>query len=157
MPHDHILERQQIIECPLDEVFAFFADAANLQAITPQWLNFEILTPLPMEMNTGALIEYRIRLLGIPMRWKTLIESWQPKSHFVDVQRRGPYALWHHTHTFQETDRGVLMTDRVRYRLPFGPFGRLARKLFVARWLDQIFEYRRKRIVELLPDKTVCT
>jgi ligand-binding SRPBCC domain-containing protein len=148
---DQVLQRQQRIARPLAEVFEFFADAANLEAITPQWLNFKIRTPLPIEMRSGTLIEYQIRLCGVPIRWRTVIEDWDPPQRFVDRQLSGPYALWHHTHEFVEVDGGVLMTDQVRYRVPYGPIGSLARLLFVRRWLDQIFDYRRQRIDELLP------
>lgn len=151
MTNEHILTREQFIRRPLTEVFAFFADAQNLEAITPPWLNFEILTPMPIEMRTGALLEYRIRLFGIPQRWKTRIEEFQPMSRFIDTQIRGPYRLWHHTHEFFEEPGGVRMTDRVRYAIPYGPIGSLARILFVRHWLDQIFDYRKLRIDELLP------
>jgi ligand-binding SRPBCC domain-containing protein len=146
-----LLERRQRIARPLQDVFAFFADAGNLEAITPPWLGFQIRTPLPIEMQTGAIIEYQIRLWSLPVRWKTVIEDWQPPHRFVDRQLSGPYALWHHTHEFKETDGGVLMSDCVRYRVPHGPLGSLAQTLFVRRWLDQIFDYRRQKIDELLP------
>jgi ligand-binding SRPBCC domain-containing protein len=150
-PNTTLLQRQQRIERPLAEVFAFFADAANLEAITPAWLRFTILTPLPLRIEEGSQIEYQIRLFGAPLRWQTVIESWQPPHEFVDRQLRGPYAYWHHTHQFKEVDGGVLMTDSVRYRVPWGPLGSLAKTLFVRRWLDQIFDYRRDRIALLLP------
>lgn len=146
-----LLQRQQRIDRPLTEVFDFFADAANLEAITPSWLHFKILTPQPIPMEEGTLIDYQIRLFGIPIRWQTVIESWQPPYAFVDRQLQGPYACWHHTHQFIEVEGGVLMTDVVRYRVPWGPFGWLARVLIVRRWLDQIFDYRCRRIAELLP------
>lgn len=146
----YLLEREQWIARPLDEVFAFFADAANLEAITPPWLNFEILTPLPIAMREGARIDYRIRLFGVPLRWKTRIDLWQPEEQFIDRQLSGPYALWHHTHEFRVEGEGVLMTDRVRYRIGFGPLGHVAHALFVRRWLKQIFDYRREQIERLL-------
>jgi ligand-binding SRPBCC domain-containing protein len=150
--HAHLLERQQWIVRPIGAVFAFFSDAANLQAITPPWLDFCILTQLPVKLEAGALLDYRIRLLGVRLKWRTVIEDWQPPYRFVDRQVRGPYALWHHTHEFVEQDGGVLMTDRVRYRIGWGPLGSLAGGLFVRRWLDQIFDFRRQRIAALLPD-----
>ncbi len=150
MTRDAILEREQIIGRPRSEVFAFFADAGNLERITPSFLGFEILTPLPIAMKTGAIIEYRIRLFGVPMRWRTRIDSWTPESSFVDVQERGPYALWQHTHAFDDLGDGrTRMTDRVVYRAPLGVLGRIARRLFVTRMLDRIFDHRRKVIEEI--------
>lgn len=150
MTTDSVLEREQIIPKPRSEVFAFFADAGNLERITPSFLGFEILTPLPIAMKSGAIIEYRIRLFGIPMRWRTRIDSWTPESSFVDVQERGPYALWQHTHTFEDLGDGrTRMTDRVVYRAPLGPLGTIARHLFVARMLDRIFDHRRQVIDEI--------
>ena len=132
---------------PRDEVFAFFADAHNLQAITPPWVKFEVLTPKPIEMKTGALIDYRIRVHGLPIRWRTEITEWNPPDHFVDVQLRGPYTLWHHTHTFEERDGGTLCIDDVRYR-PRG--GALMNWLFVRRDVERIFDYRQQRLHEIL-------
>ncbi|MBM3878513.1 MAG: SRPBCC family protein [Verrucomicrobia bacterium] len=131
---------------PRDEVFPFFADARNLGVITPPWLRFEVLTPAPIVMRCGALIDYRIRVHGVPLRWRTEIAAWDPPHRFVDVQRRGPYRLWHHTHTFSERDGGTLCADRVRY-WPWG--GRVVDWLFVRRDVKRIFEYRQARLREL--------
>ncbi|HYG63160.1 MAG TPA: SRPBCC family protein [Thermoanaerobaculia bacterium] len=128
-----------------EEVFGFFADAGNLQAITPDWLRFGILTPLPIEMRQGALIEYRLRLRGIPLRWKTGITAWDPPRRFVDEQLRGPYRLWVHEHTFREADGGTLVGDYVRYAVLGGT---LVNKLFVERDVRRIFEYRQERLRE---------
>ena len=146
----YVLEREQLVRAPADRVFGFFADAENLEAITPAFLGFEILTPTPIEMRKDALIEYRLRLVGIPLRWRTRITSWEQGRGFVDEQERGPYALWEHTHRFEGTDRGVLMSDHVRYALPFGPLGRLAHALFVHSTLARIFDHRFVRVRELL-------
>jgi ligand-binding SRPBCC domain-containing protein len=147
---ERILEREQILPRPRSEVFAFFSDAANLQRITPGFLNFRILTPLPIEMRAGAIIEYRIALFGVPMRWRTRIDAWVPEERFVDFQERGPYALWHHTHTFEELPGGrTKMIDRVRYRVPLGPLGDVARVLFVDRTLARIFDHRRETIAAI--------
>ena len=120
MPRTYTLERTQ-----LREVFPFFSDAKNLEAITPPYLQFKILTPGPIALQAGTLIDYRIRLLGIPMYWRTQIESFESPLRFTDIQIRGPYRLWHHTHQFLDTPEGTLMTDLVRYQMPFGPLGSL--------------------------------
>lgn len=142
----HRLERTQRIERPRDEVFAFFERAENLARITPEFVNFQITTPLPIEMGEGALIDYRIRLFGVPMRWQTRIERYAPSEGFVDTQVRGPYRLWHHSHFFRDVPGGTEMRDVVLYEMPFGIAGRLARRLFVRRTLDRIFDYRAKTI-----------
>jgi ligand-binding SRPBCC domain-containing protein len=139
----HLLERSQRIARPPEEVFAFFSDAHNLEAITPGWLRFRIVTPGQIEMAPGTLIEYRLRLHGLPIRWLTRIEEWEPGRRFVDVQVRGPYALWHHTHEFEaDGDGATVVRDRVSYALPLGPLGELARRAIVARDLDRIFDHR---------------
>lgn len=136
------IKREQWIPWPVDEVFAFFADADNLEVITPAWLRFRILGPGPKPLGAGALIAYRLRWRGLPLRWVTEIEEWEPPLCFVDVQRRGPYALWHHTHAFEAYRGGTLMRDEVRYALPLGPLGRLMHRLAIRRDLERIFAYR---------------
>jgi hypothetical protein len=135
---------------PLDEVFAFFADAANLEAITPGFLRLRILTPAPVEMRPGARIEYALSLFGVPLRWGTLITVWEPGVRFVDEQESGPYALWRHTHTFEAHGDGTIVHDVVEYAEPFGPLGRVAHALFVERALNRIFDFRREAIRRLL-------
>jgi hypothetical protein len=135
---------------PREEVFPFFAEARNLESITPPWLRFEVLTPGPIAMRAGALIDYRIRVHGIPLRWRTEITEWTPPQRFVDVQRRGPYTLWEHTHTFAECDGGTLCADHVRY-WPRG--GALVHWLFVRRDVERIFQYRQQRLRELFGSK----
>ncbi len=146
----HLLERQQYFSLPMEKVFPFFADAHNLQAITPAWLGFRILTPGPIEMEVGARIDYRIRLGGVPVRWRTRITAWEPGVGFVDEQERGPYALWRHEHHFETLGEGVLMTDRVHYRLPLGPLGQVAHALWVRGVLAAIFDHRFARVRELV-------
>ena len=147
----HVLRREQRLSGTPDEVFPFFADAGNLEAITPDWLAFSVVTPRPIEMRVGALIEYRLRLHGIPVSWLTRIEDWEPGARFVDMQLAGPYKLWHHTHEFEpDGGGGTLMRDTVRYALPLGPLGEAARRLFVARDLSAIFDHRTKRVADLL-------
>jgi len=130
-------------------VFAFFADAANLERMTPPQLGFTILTPQPIEMKKGAQIDYRIKLYGIPMKWKTVIEEYDPDDRFIDVQLKGPYAMWRHTHTFVDVEGGTQLGDRVVYELPFGPLGRVVHAAFVRRQLAQIFDHRERVMREL--------
>jgi ligand-binding SRPBCC domain-containing protein len=144
------LVRRQFIARPVDEVFAFFAEAGNLEAITPAFLHFRITTPTPIEMAPGTLIDYRLRLFGCPFSWRTRIETFEPTRRFTDVQLRGPYRRWHHLHEFSEVDGGTMMVDCVEYELPLGPLGGLAHALFVRRTLERIFDYRRDRVEKLL-------
>jgi ligand-binding SRPBCC domain-containing protein len=150
----HVLRREQRLPGPPEAVFPFFADAGNLEAITPSWLAFRIVTPRPIEMRAGALIEYRLRLHGVPVSWLTRIEEWEPdasRPRFVDAQLTGPYKLWHHTHEFEPDGAGgTIMRDTVRYALPFGPFGEIARRLFVARDLAAIFDHRTRAVAARL-------
>jgi hypothetical protein len=141
----HLFERSQRLRLPIDEVFAFFSQAENLEKVTPPWLHFRLLTPIPVEMRPGTLLDYRLRLHQVPIRWRTRIEAWEPPNRFRDIQLRGPYALWDHTHTFEpDGDGAVIMRDRVRYALPFGPLGALAHAAFVRRDLERIFDYRQQ-------------
>jgi ligand-binding SRPBCC domain-containing protein len=145
----HVLEREQWIPRPLPEVFDFFSRVENLERLTPAWVHFRIHSQLPIEMRAGALIEYTLRLAGVPLRWRTRVAEWEPERRFVDVQERGPYALWEHTHLFRACDGGVLMGDRVRYALPLGPLGRAAHALAVRASLAAIFDHRFRAIREL--------
>jgi hypothetical protein len=147
----HTLRREQLLDAPADVVFAFFADARNLEAITPPLLRFSVVTPSPIEMAVGTFIQYRLRWHGVPIRWDTLIQAWEPPRRFVDVQVRGPYRLWHHTHEVQALDGGrSRMRDTVRYAIGFGPAGALAHGLMVGRDLETIFDYRARRVPALL-------
>ena len=129
-----------------NEVFLFFSDARNLGKLTPPWVEFTILTPAPIAMQQGTLIDYRIRVHGLPIRWRTKITEWDPPHRFVDVQLRGPYTHWEHTHTFEDKEGGTLCVDDVTYR-PFG--GAIVHRLFVRRDVEKIFAYRRQRMTEL--------
>ena len=140
---EYTLHTELWLPRPRAEVFRFFSDVQNLEAITPPWLNFEVLTPKPVVLQTGALIDYRIRVHGIPISWRTEITEWQPPHKFVDIQLTGPYTLWHHTHTFVERDGGTLCLDDVRYR-PRG--GALINWLFVRRDVERIFNYRQQQL-----------
>lgn len=146
----YILQREQWIPRSIEATFAFFADAGNLEAITPDWLRFQILTPGPISMRAGTQIAFRLRWRWFPVRWLTGIHTWNPPVRFVDVQLQGPYRLWKHEHTFATCKGGTLMRDIVHYALPCGPLGQLAHRWFVKSDLDQIFHYRTLRIASLL-------
>lgn len=151
MPRLHLLEREQHIERSIEQVFDFYGEARNLERITPPWLGFEVTTPGPIEMGVGTLIEYRLRLHRVPVRWRTRIEVWEPPRRFVDVQVRGPYSLWEHTHEFENDGaRATIIRDRVRYSIPFGPLGQLAERSLVRRDLERIFDYRRDAVAREL-------
>lgn len=146
------LDREQRVPRPRSEVFAFFADATNLERITPEFLRFRVTTPQPIEIRTGTLIDYKLGLFGIPFRWRTLIETFEPETRFIDRQLKGPYALWLHTHTFEDAPGGgTLMKDHLEYAIPLGPLGTIARVLFVRRTVEAIFDYRREAIARLFP------
>jgi len=146
---EHLLKTSTFIPRPRREVFAFFAAAENLERITPPELRFHILSPLPVPIGAGALIDYQLRLFGIPFRWKTLISQWEPDCSFVDEQVTGPYAKWVHTHAFHQESGGTLVTDEIRYRLPLFPLGEIAYPL-VRVQLQRVFAYRARRLKNLL-------
>lgn len=131
---------------PRPEVFAFFADAGNLEVLTPPFLGFRILTPQPIEMHPGTLIDYRISLHGLPLKWRTRIAVWEPPARFVDEQLKGPYRLWVHEHTFEDAGASTVVVDHVRYA---SPFGALANWLLVAREVKTIFAYREAKLKEV--------
>lgn len=145
----HALERCTVVPLPRSRVFPFFADAGNLGRITPPELRFQFVTPLPIEMREGALIEYRLRLFGVPFGWRTRIDTWEPEERFVDRQLRGPYRRWVHTHTFREVEGGTEVRDHVEWALPLRPFGELALPI-VRRQLERIFDYREQAMREIL-------
>lgn len=147
---EHILERELTLALPRARVFEFFADAANLERITPPQLNFHIVTAQPISISKGTLIEYKLRLHGFPMTWRTEIAEWDPPYSFVDRQLSGPYRQWIHRHTFTEIDANMtLIQDQVRYRLPAEPIGDIAH--FIVRGeLDKIFDFRQKTVAEIL-------
>jgi hypothetical protein len=143
----HRLAREQRVDGAVDAVFAFFAEARNLERITPAWLGFQVITPEPIAMTTGALVDYRLRLHGIPLRWRSRIELWEPGRAFVDRQVRGPYRLWHHRHEFESADGGTIVRDLVHYALPLGRLGELALPL-VDHDLASIFDHRRAAVAD---------
>ncbi len=147
-----ILVAEQWLPASIAEVFSFFSDAENLERLTPEWLHFKVLGKSTPAMQQGTLIDYRLSLHGIPLRWQSRIDRWTLDKEFVDTQVRGPYRLWHHTHEFKAIDGGTLVTDRVRYEVPGGFLGRLLVGKFVRRDVIRIFEYRAKRMQERFPE-----
>jgi hypothetical protein len=147
------LQRTQVVPRDVEETFAFFAAPQNLEAITPPWLHFRILEA-PERLERGALLRYRLRLYGVPVRWLTEIDVWSPPRTFVDRQLRGPYLLWEHTHRFTPAAAGTEIYDSVRYRVPGGP---LAPRRLVRRLLDEIFDYRAARLRVLLPQPSAAS
>lgn len=146
---DHILESRLWLPRPRAEVFQFFADPASLAAVTPRWLGFRLLSSSSVPLEAGAVFDCRIRWLGVPIRWRTLIREYDPPYRFVDVQVLGPYARWEHRHLFREERGGTWVEDRITYRLPLGAVGRLLHSACVARQLRAIFDYRRRRLEEM--------
>ena len=147
----HILERSQRVEVPAETEFAFYGDALILEPLTPPWLHFEVTTPGTLTFRPGTLLDYRLKLHGVPVRWQTRIETWEPPLRFVDTQLKGPYSLWEHTHLFEEDgDNATVIHDHVRYAIPFGPLGTIAHRLFVRRDLERIFDYRANAVAERL-------
>jgi ligand-binding SRPBCC domain-containing protein len=145
----YTLNREQVVPRPLDDVFPFFADPRNLVRLTPSSLGFIILTPPPIEMRQGALIDYTIGILGIRTHWRTLISDYDPPHSFTDVQLKGPYPFWHHTHSFRQVQGGTVIGDEVRYVLPFGIIGRAVHALLVERQLREIFDFRERVTAEI--------
>ena len=144
------IERSQFVPLSVEDTFAFFADASNLEALTPPWLRFRILTARPIQMEKGATIEYVLTTHRLPIRWRTEIIEWEPGRRFIDRQVDGPFRLWEHTHTFEERHDGTLIRDTVLYRMPYGTLGAIAHRILVERDLERIFDYRRDAVDRLL-------
>ena len=145
----HTLERTTTLDAPIEDVFAFFQDPRNLAGITPDWMGFDFVHIDDGEMRAGFKIAYRIKWMGVSLRWVTRIREYDPPHRFLDVQKKGPYKVWQHEHTFEETASGTVMRDLVRYELPFGILGEAAHWLIVRRQLQRIFDYRARRIEKL--------
>ena len=140
------LRSELVVEAPIEEVFEFFSSAENLEAITPPWLNFRIITPMPVAMHSGTLLDYKIRLHMIPIQWRTEITDWQPPYKFADQQLKGPYKRWYHEHTFEDVGNGLtLVKDHVQY-IPRG--GSLLHRLMVKPDLKRIFAYRQQQLAK---------
>jgi ligand-binding SRPBCC domain-containing protein len=146
----YLLEREQWLPKPIDEVFAFFSRPENLQQITPPWLDFRMVET-PKELKPGSLIRYRLRWHGVPVRWTTEITEWDPPHGFVDRELKGPYALWNHEHLFTEKDGGTTMRDRVSYALPLAWAGRIAHWALVRSDVESIFDFREEMMARLFP------
>jgi ligand-binding SRPBCC domain-containing protein len=139
-----VLERSQVVPVDVEKAFSFFADAWNLEAITPPWLRFRILEA-PRTLERGSLLDYRLRLFGLPIRWRTEIVEWRPPFLFTDVQLAGPYRRWEHTHRLRRVDGGTEIYDHVVYRLPYEPLAALLAPVTVRSWLTAIFDYRARQ------------
>jgi len=144
------LKRKQFIKLPIEKVFDFFSKPENLEKITPSSLSFKIITPIPIDMSKGALIDYTIKLFFYPVHWRTIISDYNPPYSFIDQQIKGPYKFWHHSHEFKEVNDGVEIIDNVKYSVPFGVVGRLAHKIWIRNELNKIFDYRMKIINDLI-------
>jgi hypothetical protein len=148
---EELFTSQQDIAQPREVVFRFFSDPANLERLTPPWLRFQILTPAPLPQGEGAVFDYRLKVRGLSLGWRTLIETWEEGRRFTDRQLQGPYALWHHTHLFLDLpDGGTRIVDRVRFRLGWGLVGRIVTALWVKQDVERIFQYRQATIQRLL-------
>lgn len=142
----YVLRTSCIVPRTVEEVFAFFSDAKNLELLTPAWLKFQVLTPMPIEMRAGQRIDYRLRIRGIPLRWTSEITAWDPPHRFVDEQRRGPYRHWQHEHNFETCDEGTRVTDVVHYCAPGGV---LVHRFVVRGDIERIFRFRQRKLAEI--------
>ena len=147
------LQYSQTVNASLEEVFVFFSNPENLSVLTPEKLNFKILTPTPIVMKEGQIIDYTIKLLGFNVRWRTIISEYNGKNKFVDQQLKGPYSMWHHTHEFKELNGSINMIDTISYVMPFGILRQIVNKFWLKRDLDNIFKYRQKAIMKYFNER----
>lgn len=145
----YTLHQEQVVPHPLLKVFHYFSRPENLSQLTPPWMDFQILTPLPIEMKKGARIHYKIKIRKFSLRWETEIIEYDPPYSFVDVQQKGPYLQWHHRHRFEPVDQGTRILDEVKYALPLGWIGQMAHKLQVRKDLEAIFNYRKQVLTQV--------
>ncbi len=143
------LHREQVVPETLEQTFDFFSRPENLARITPASVGFVTLTPSPIPMHVGSIIDYTIKVAGIRVHWRTMIAAYEPPHRFVDIQLKGPYAFWHHTHEFSAVDEGTRIVDRVVYAMPFGILGRIAHPFMVTPQLEKIFNYRTQIIADV--------
>lgn len=139
-----------VVKTELPITWAFFSDAMNLPKLTPPWMGFKVMTPAPIDMHAGTLIDYTVKVLGMPLKWRTRIIDWSPPHQFIDLQLRGPYTLWHHQHTFKAVEGGTACTDTVLYKVPAGGLGRLMNRLMIRRQLREIFRFRQEVLDQTL-------
>ena len=147
------IHRSQFIDKPRDVVFSFFSKPENLESITPPYLHFKILNTLPVPMGKGQIINYKLKIRGISIKWNSLIKSYCPPFSFIDEQIKGPYSMWHHSHEFIEEKNGTRIVDNVKYKIPFGFIGKLINYFWVAKDLEKIFNYRQGKVNELFKNK----
>lgn len=147
------IRRETTVPTSPEETFAFFSDARNLEVLTPDWVSFSMLTPAPIDMRRGTLIDYRIRIHGIPILWRTEITGWDPPHRFIDLQLRGPYRWWHHEHRFERCGEGTRIIDEVEFR---APFHWISHPLFVRRDVERIFDYRARALGQMFGVMNPC-
>lgn len=147
----YILRAECVLPQPLEQVFPFFSDAFQLETITPPWMHFSVQTPKPIDMHVGQIIDYKLRVRGIPLRWQSEISAWEPPYRFIDEARRSPYNFWHHEHLFEECEAGTRVIDIVHYDVPGGA---LVHSLFVKRDIEKIFRFRQETLERLFPTRS---
>ena len=141
-PKIYTFKKEQFVPSDIDTVFEFFSRPENLEKITPKKMGFNIITPKPIEMKEGSIIDYTVKILGVPMRWRTIISSYKKNEYFVDEQLKGPYSYWHHKHYFEEVDGGVMIIDEITYALPLEAFRIIVHPLIIEPQLNEIFDFR---------------
>lgn len=145
-PGGYILNAECVVPASLDEVFEFYSNAMNLEKLTPPWMNFKVVSKPPIDMHEGRLIDYKLTVMGLPLRWQSKITVWEPKHRFMDIQTRGPYKYWEHEHTFEEVSEGVRVRDEVQYGVPGGV---IVHRLKVRPDIEKIFAYREQKQKEM--------
>ena len=149
----YTFKKEQKISKSIIDVFDFFSKPENLSVITPNKMDFRILTPSPIEMKEGTLIDYTVKIMSFPIRWRTLITKYDPPNTFIDQQLKGPYSMWHHTHLFEKiNDNETLIKDIILYAVPFSFIGSITHSLYIKRDLENIFDYRSKEIKRIFND-----